>query len=464
MDIHDRFEETIAKHNMIDKGVIACVSGGADSICMLYLLYDYCSKHDVDLVCAHFNHCIRGEESDSDMEFVKDVCKKLGIKLYFESGDVPSLAKKLSKGIEETARIARYEFFEKLAKETGYRICVAHNRDDRIETVIHNIFRGTSIDGLKGIPYTRGNIIRPMLDIGRKEIEEFLSQNNIEFKVDSTNADVTYIRNRIRHKIIPFLENEYGSIKESIIRLSDLSIEDSDFLNSVASEKALECIIPDSYVKIDISRYSKNHVAIRGRILKIALGMLLDEEGKRLFEAGKGIEMSIIKRVDAFALYGHSGKSVDVSKGVVARKEYDTLVFVFDEYNHLSKSDCCLTFEIVPYSSFDKSLLNDLGCACFDYDKLLEEVNIEELKVRTRKEGDVFTPFGFSGTKKLKKFLIDEKIPVSERNRIMLLAHGKCILWIPNIRRSNMAPIDKNTQNVIIFRLHYKKWRKTNEQ
>ena len=456
MDIYERFEETITKYNMIDKGVIACVSGGADSICMLYLLFDYCRKHDVDLVCAHFNHCIRGKESDSDMEFVKDVCKKLGIKLYCELGDVPSLAKKLNKGIEETARIARYEFFEKVAKETGYRICVAHNRDDRIETVIHNILRGTSIDGLKGIPYTRGNIIRPMLDISRKKIEEFLSQNNIEFKVDSTNADVTYTRNRIRHNIIPFLESEYGSIKESIIRLSDLSMEDSEFLNSVAYEKALECIIPDSNVKIDTARYSKYHVAIRGRILKIALSQLIDKNGRHFFEAGKGIEMSIIKRVDEFALSGYSGKHVDVSKGVVARKEYDALIFAFDEDVQNEQSDYYFTHEVVSGNSFDKELLKDMGCACFDYDKLLKEVNMDQLEIRTRQEGDIFRPFGFRGTKKLKKFFIDEKIPVSERNKIMLLAHENNILWIPNLRISNVAPIDKNTQNVIIFRLHYK--------
>ena len=147
---------------------------------------------------------------------------------------------------------------------------------------------------------------------------------------------------------------------------------------------------------------------------------------------------------------------MDVSKGVVARKEYDALIFAFDEDVQNEQSDYYFTHEVVSGNSFDKELLKDMGCACFDYDKLLKEVNMDQLEIRTRQEGDIFRPFGFRGTKKLKKFFIDEKIPVSERNKIMLLAHENNILWIPNLRISNVAPIDKNTQNVIIFRLHYK--------
>ncbi len=442
-----KFNRSVEKYSMIKKGVIACVSGGADSVCMLYLLNDYCVNNCLDIICAHFNHKLRGEDSEADVDFVKKLCDKLNIKFIYKETDIYKMSKELNTGIEETARRARYSFFNEIASYYGYTIAVAHNRNDRYETVIHNIFRGTSIEGLKGISYIRDNIIRPMLDIYRYEIEEYLKQNNIDYRTDKSNYDTNYTRNKIRHEVIPYLDSKFGNTIDQVLRLSDLSINDNDYLNEVADKHFTDVCEIKEKIRIYVIEYKNLHIAIRSRILKKALSLVQNDKSEFIFNAGTGIDYSMLERIDNFIINGVSGKYTEASKSVIAKKEFD-YVYLSYGIDESHKNMCSLKTEIINIKDFSKNFEDDTS-ACFDYDviKKLQYV------LRTRKEGDIFKPYGFKGSKKLKKFLIDNKIPVSERDNLILLACGNNILWIPGIRKSSIAAIDNNTENVIIFRL-----------
>jgi tRNA(Ile)-lysidine synthase len=196
------------KHDMLPKGgtILAAVSGGADSMCLLHVLINLSARYDLRIEAAHFNHMLRGDESDRDERFVLGECEKLGVPCHVGRGDVSAYARESGMGTEEAGRKLRYDFFYETAKKIGAsRIATAHNGDDNCETVIMNMLRGTGLTGLCGIPPVRGIVIRPLLTVTRSGIEEYLRENNIPHVEDSTNRSDDYTRNRIRHRVIPAL-------------------------------------------------------------------------------------------------------------------------------------------------------------------------------------------------------------------------------------------------------------------
>ncbi len=223
--LYQRILKTIKQNGLIQKGqtVIAAVSGGADSVCLLDVLYNIKDKLSFTLECAHLNHNLRGDESDGDEQYVKELCERLGIRIYTESVDVGVLSKGL--GIEQAARIARYEFFEKISKDENSVIATAHTLNDNVETFFINLLRGSGTKGLCGIPQKRGNIIRPMLDIKRCEVISHLEKAGLAYRTDSTNSDTAYLRNFLRCEILPSLEKRddidiYTSVAKAINNLS----------------------------------------------------------------------------------------------------------------------------------------------------------------------------------------------------------------------------------------------------
>ncbi|MBR2880245.1 MAG: tRNA lysidine(34) synthetase TilS, partial [Oscillospiraceae bacterium] len=214
--------------------VLCAVSGGADSVALLHFLS---KMEDVKLAAAHYNHCLRGTESDADEEFVKTLCGKLGIECVTGRGDVAAYAAESGKSTEEAARTLRYEFLEKTARELGCScIATAHNADDNAETVLLNLTRGTGLKGLCGIPPVRGKIIRPFLQNTREEIEHYLEQNGLEHIEDSSNALDDYSRNRIRHYVSPVLRQLNPSYTSAIARMTESLREDEEYISSAAAE------------------------------------------------------------------------------------------------------------------------------------------------------------------------------------------------------------------------------------
>lgn len=264
--------KTIKTYNLIEKNdkVVIGVSGGPDSICLLHLLYSIKKELEFEIVVAHINHQIR-KVADSETEYVKDFCKNLGIECFVKKENITELAKKQKKGTEEAGRQVRYDFFEDVAQKTNSnKIATAHNSNDRAETVILNILRGSGISGLKGIEAMRDNkYIRPLIFTKREKIEEYCQENNLNPKIDESNMENIYNRNKVRNIIIPYIEKEFNkNIIQTINRLSDVATEENEFLQKLTEEQynTISTIKNDTII-LDLKKFNHLELVIKRRLI-----------------------------------------------------------------------------------------------------------------------------------------------------------------------------------------------------
>lgn len=438
--------------------IILAVSGGADSVCMLILFSELFDRNR--LICAHFNHKIRFDDADNDAAFTKKIADSLNIKFEYSEKNVPDFAKDNGYGLEEAARICRYDFLKNLAKSYGEdtMISVAHNKSDRVETILHNISRGSSIDGLKGIEYKKGNIIRPILDLSRDEIEEICKSRNIKPVYDITNSDNSYKRNKIRNVIMPFLnsafDNDFG---DHIIKLSDSAIVDSNFLNKLTLDAFRCCckeeIYPFTKITLDKKLFFDLDESLRNRLLRLIISKVRDIDNIIIFPEYTGIYSDMILRVNSFLNNSDVGKYTEIGSGVICVTSYGNCYFTHKSIlnSKFNKGKIIVEEKSVDFIKKDNKFIE-----FFDYNKLEEMYGsnfLSEIKLINYDKGDaLFSPFGMKGHKTLRKFLIDNKIGTFERAFVEYVSIGDDILWIPGIRRSNIAPIDKNTSRVIIIK------------
>lgn len=264
--------KTIKTYNLIEKNdkVVIGVSGGPDSICLLHLLYSIKKELGFEIVVAHINHQIR-EVADSETEYVKDFCENLGIECFVKKENITELAKKQKKGTEEAGRQVRYDFFEDVAQKTNSnKIATAHNSNDRAETVILNILRGSGISGLKGIEAMRDNkYIRPLIFTKREKIEEYCQENNLNPKIDESNMENIYNRNKVRNIIIPYIEKEFNkNIIQTINRLSDVATEENEFLQKLTEEQynTISTIENDTII-LNLKKFNQLELVIKRRLI-----------------------------------------------------------------------------------------------------------------------------------------------------------------------------------------------------
>lgn len=280
--------ETIKKFDLIENRdiIVAAVSGGPDSIAMLDILIKLQEKMKFKIVVAHINHMIR-EEAISDMEFVKQYCKKYGIDFYSKSIDVQKLANNNKIGTEEAGRLVRYQFFDEiLEKVGGNKIAIAHNKNDRAETIIMNTLRGSGISGLKGIEAKREKYIRPLIECERAEIESYCKSNGIDARIDKTNLDNTYTRNKIRNVVIPYIKKEFNpNIINTLERLSVLVCEEEEYIEKqvekIYNEILIEESIPNEII-LNLKLFNNQEKVIKSRVVLYTI--------TRLFNSSKGIE------------------------------------------------------------------------------------------------------------------------------------------------------------------------------
>ena len=277
--------ETIKKYNLIKDGdrLILGVSGGPDSIAMLNILNDIRNdkkQHmNFDIIVAHVNHMIR-EEAIDDQKFVENFCKKIGITFYAKSIDVQKIANNKKIGTEEAGRNARYEFFDEiLEKENANKIAIAHNKNDKIETIIMNMLRGSGIAGLKGIePIKNNKYIRPLIECERFEIEEYCAKNDIEPRIDRTNFENVYTRNKVRNIVIPFIKQEFNpNIIQTMDRLSDLVKEEDEYLEKLVETKYNDYVEQEDKGQIimNLKDFNKEEKVIKSRLLLYTISRLL---------------------------------------------------------------------------------------------------------------------------------------------------------------------------------------------
>ena len=246
MDFLEKVASACADYKMIEEGnaVVIALSGGADSVSLLHAMKQLSGRLGVEVSACHINHHIRGEESDRDMRFCEELCRRLGIPLVIREADVLALQQK-HESLEECARRVRYDFFAEVSG--GKKLATAHNSNDCAETVLLNMMRGTGLKGLCGVPPVRGNIIRPLIYCTRADVEEYCRSNDLTWVTDSTNLDTDYTRNKIRHIILPEMLKINGSLFPTMNRMERSLRSDSDFLEEMAAKALEEARCPGGY-------------------------------------------------------------------------------------------------------------------------------------------------------------------------------------------------------------------------
>ena len=259
--MEEKILKTIKKYNLISNGdkIVVAVSGGPDSMCLLNILKNLRPKFSTELFVAHINHMIR-EEADSETEYVKNYCEKNNIKCFIKRANVLEMAKEQKKGTEEMGRIVRYDFFEYVANEvSANKIAIAHTENDNAETILMNLMRGASLEGLKGIEPIRGKYIRPLIECNREEIEKYCEINKLDPKFDKTNNDNTYTRNKIRNLLIPYIKKEFNpNIIETLNRLAVLARQDATYFNKIVKESYADILLYENINNNDINNVNEN--------------------------------------------------------------------------------------------------------------------------------------------------------------------------------------------------------------
>ena len=263
--------QTIKKYNLIENGdsIVIGVSGGPDSICLLHVLNELKNELNFKISVAHINHMIR-EEADDETEYVKEFCENLGIECYIKRIDVVKIANNLKRGTEETGRQIRYEFFDEILEKTASnKIATAHNNNDKVETILMNILRGSGTSGLKGIEAIRDNkYIRPLIETSREEIEKYCEENNLNPKIDKSNNENIYTRNKVRNIVIPYIKQEFNpNILKTINRLSEVATEENEYLNKITQETFNKIYVGEGPVS---ARQNNNENKINANIVGVA--------------------------------------------------------------------------------------------------------------------------------------------------------------------------------------------------
>ncbi|MBA3012648.1 MAG: tRNA lysidine(34) synthetase TilS [Desulfobacula sp.] len=303
--------ETIAHFNMIQRkdGILVGVSGGPDSVTLVKVLLDLKETFDLTLGIAHLNHGLRGDASLRDESFVKDLADKFCLPFFSKTLDISAMAKKEHLSIEEAGRKARYAFFNKIAAAQGFsKTATGHTLDDNAELMLMNLLRGAGPRGLSGIPPVRANrFIRPLIQTPKSEILTFLRETNQDFMVDASNTDETYLRNKIRHSLIPRLEQDFNpEIKSSLDRLSQILRQEDEFLELQATQTFDLCIIEQdtAMVALSIPKLARHHKALASRVLRQAIF--------RVKQDLRRITLAHIRDILAFMAASESGKSLDL--------------------------------------------------------------------------------------------------------------------------------------------------------
>lgn len=446
--------KTINEYNLIEYNdkIIVGVSGGADSIALLFFINSIKNIFNLKIFAVHINHCMRNDESDADEKLVIDFCNKLNVPLKIFSYKIKDEAKKLKKSIEETGRIYRYKSFDTALKQfCANKIAVAHNKNDNVETFFMRIFRGTSINGLSSIPFKRDYIIRPFLNCDRNIIENYCYKNNLVFRNDSSNFEEVYTRNKIRLKLIPFIkenfnENLIATISNTIYNINEENI----FLENLSKKYFQKCIHEktQNYISINLSQFNKLEPVIKKRIIKLTLSNF-SENLKNISSIHINDILSLLEK--------QSGKMLTLPHKITVKnlqgylyffKNFSTKEFSYNLY----LEQPTLVNELNKYFLISKNCNNIRNFSQKVYTiNLSYDIIKNTITLRTRKPGDTIFLNGIN--KKVKNLFIDLKIPSFKRNLIPLLISGQNIVAIPPFFVSDNYKIKNNNKNTILLHI-----------
>ncbi|MCI6006623.1 MAG: tRNA lysidine(34) synthetase TilS [Blautia sp.] len=448
----------IEENQMIQPGdrVIAGVSGGGDSMAMLSMLLRYAAEKDFSLEVVHVHHGIRGQEADRDQALVEKFCSRYGTACSVYRYNVPKLARESGMGHEEMGRIVRQRAFRDAAgksEENGKRVCIslAHNQNDLAETMLHNIARGSGLRGLGGIRPVNSGTIRPVLCLKREEIDHYLEENRIPYVTDTSNLEDSYTRNRIRHHILPLMEKEIN--RETVSHMAEMSrtlCQAEDYLAKQGAELLSRFKVEDeSYLLTE--EFFREEPILQSYAVLEALG--------HLCQSRKDISVIHVRHILEMN-EKHTGKRISLPRGVCVRKEYAGVHIMAEEIfaGDLLEEEWKLPvpgtlhcqlgdFYVKLFSYFGEEISEKKYTKWLDYDKIKKN-----LSVRTRRSGDCLIISRDGRRKKITRCMIDDKIPVQEREKVPLLVCESDVLWMVGGRISEKYKITPETERVLEVR------------
>jgi tRNA(Ile)-lysidine synthase len=460
-DFISKANKTIDYYNLIKPKdrIIVAVSGGPDSVALLFTLLELKKELNLSLFVAHINHKLRGKESDKDQEFVRKLTSDLKLRFYTRSFQVKKEAKKLKLSVEECAREIRYDYLNKLAgKLKAQKIALGHNFNDQAETVLLRLIRGSGSLGLSGISPVKGRIIRPLIEIKREEIETFLKQKKIPFRIDSSNLRTDYLRNKVRLKLLPILRKEYNPKIEEVLNRTAFILMSEERYISQKAEKAYPKVIlreQNNKVILDSRSFSDYDDSVKRFIIRNCVkklkGDLMElnfdkvESLLNLMQQGKSG-----KRVDLLAdIYGDITKDhISIYKRKTKEFNYTLSLPAKRELKELKVS---IDSEILSSPSKRNIKNKDNWTVFLDMNRLKPP-----LRLRNRKNGDRFRPLGMRGTKSVADFLVDLKVPRCDRDEVMLLTSRNKIVWLVGYRISEDFKVTTKTEKVLKIKIEKK--------
>jgi len=472
-------ERTIKTYRMIEPGdsVLIGVSGGPDSVALLHIILSLAQRFSLRVGVAHLNHCLRQKDSDDDAEFVASLASNFDLPCYVKKEDVSKYRHEKKLSLEEAARIVRYRFFESVAEKYMFnKIALGHNADDNAELVIMHLLRGSGPLGISGIPPVRnGKIVRPLIKLTKSEILEFLAVNELKFVLDKSNNDQRYLRNRIRHHLIPHLKSSYNKrIVETTNRFASIIRSEEEWIDDLIKPIFNKSVLAaeNNSVTLSISSINELHIAAQRRIIRKAIAEIKGNLRR--------ITFSHIESVISLLNSGHAFGYIDLPDRIWVKRDVDTISFsrekrlLRDLYKKLSdenklsfeyrilKPEDSFKAEIFPrsllikeldlnmeFSKIDIENLPDIhhaghNVAFFDMDKLSFP-----LVLRNFRPGDKFQPLGMSGTQKVKKYFINNKVARAQRTKCLILLSQDKIMWVVGYRIDDYFKVKQSARNIL---------------
>jgi len=429
--------DTIIDNGLVPpaSAVIVAVSGGPDSLCLLHALNSIADMYDLMLVPVHVNHMLRPEAYDESMH-LGDICERMDLDLRIYEAPCQEVADELGISVEEAGRQVRYQIFDEVAAELEENgvpaerivIAIAHNADDQAETVLFRLIRGTGPHGLAGIPAARMSeagylIVRPLLEIERKDIEAYIKDNKLRPNIDKSNDENTYARNRIRNELIPYLEKHYNpKIKDNLRRYASLAYMDDSLLRDIALTDYIECVDvngENEEAVLNIARLKDNPPSINSRIVSMIFDLLRLEDSATYEN---------VSAVTALIYSDHPSAGIDLPYGIRARREYDRIIFSAKEEDIKPDESIAIYPRVLMAKDFAPD--DDIPYAAFDFDAFNAEYpgRLGDIKLRTRRSGD-YLPMK-NGNKKIQDLLVDSKVRKSARDSILMVCIDSEVLWV----------------------------------
>jgi tRNA(Ile)-lysidine synthase len=463
--IRAKVRDWIEHHDLLPWGgnVLAACSGGADSLALVDLLAEFNCEGAIRLFVAHFDHGLRGEASKRDAEFVRQFCAERALPFFGGFADVRETIRTAGGSLEEVARHLRYDYLCRvLAQVGGGLIATGHHKDDQAETVLLNLIRGSGGRGLAAMKIRRNDIVRPLLCLTRSEIDRYCHERNLQPRTDESNCNVEHYRNRVRHELIPLLQKRFNpALTETLCRTAEILADSQQFVHQYVTERLPGWAVhTETGYRLDAAAFSGLPVAVQRELLLVLLEQIRGDTRR--------ISFTHIEQIRQLFLQDHGARRIDLPGAWQARKSYQDLYveavpgpIVIDRKSCVNEP--ARTVIACPGETFLPEFGVMVRCSlhakelCPPVDLGADKVAFDvaalqfPLYARQRTPGDVFQPLGAAGARKLKKLLIDLKVPLAQRDTLPLIIDSQGILWVMGLRRAERGRLQESTREIIVI-------------